>query len=131
METSCGTPLHPTGRGTRWTALAPLACAVHCAATPLLAAALPVLAATSGVEWGFLGATVLFGGITVPRHRHASSDLRPAGLLLLGVALWVASLLRFLDPLPQDLTTAFASLAAAAGLFWLARTRHTHRVAGG
>lgn len=131
METGYGIPRHPTGTSTRWTALAPLACAMHCAATPVLAAALPVFATTSGVEWGFLGATVLFGGITVPRHRHTSRDLRPAGLLLLGVALWVASLLRVLDPLPQDLTTAFASLAAAAGLFWLARARHTHRVAGG
>jgi hypothetical protein len=120
-----------TRSGLRWSALAPLACAVHCGATPILAATLPVLAAAPGVEWGFLGATLLFGGIAFPRHPHVHRDLRPVSLLLFGIALWTASLLQLLGPLPQDFTTACASLAAAVGLFWLSRARHRSCVSAG
>lgn len=115
-----------------WTVVAPVACALHCATTPLLALALPFAVSTPAVEWGFLGATVLAGGIVLPKEMPRMSKARlPLILLGLGVALWVASLLRLFDPLPHEWTTVPASLAAGVGLFSLARShRQDHAAAG-
>jgi hypothetical protein len=114
-----------------WTAVAPLACLVHCAATPVLGTTLPFVVATPELEWGFLGATVFLGGIVLPKKAPGSSSRLPIIFLCFGLALWGASLLGILDPLPHELTTATASLATGGGLFWLTRIhRQSHLRSG-
>src|SRR5690606_42000282 len=60
-----------------WSSLAPIACAVHCAAAPFLVALSPALAESTQLEWGFLGATLLFGLVGLPERTHALRDPRP------------------------------------------------------
>ncbi len=107
-------------RSARWSALLASACAVHCAATPFLAAALPVLAVSEGAEWWALLVTATLGtAITLmgPARSHA----RVLGLLCLGVGIWTASLLGVFEPLPETATSPIGSLIFATGMLWSAR----------
>lgn len=102
---------------------APLACAVHCLAAPLLAATVPLLAA-DGAEWAFhaagaIPALALAGG-AFRFHRHPGPPLAA----LAAVAAWTLSLAGAFAPLPEEATTAAACTALAAASVWGARLRH-------
>lgn len=85
----------------RWGMLASVLCVVHCIATPIVALALPALAATEGVTHGLLGVAILLFALLafVPGLRtHGKHRVLMLGTL--GVMLIWAALL-----LPEDLIT--------------------------
>ena len=119
--------------------IASLACAIHCALTPLALLALPVIAAQSGggldvvlgsllaqtTEWVFLGIIGLLAGFgllaTYPLHR----DTRPAFLTAFGLSLMVAAHVWVVPESVGEivLDVAGASFIAGAG-FWNRRLCH-------
>jgi hypothetical protein len=108
---------HPWG----WTTIAPLTCAVHCVATPILLVVAPALAVSAPLEWSFLGATVLVAVVALAFGLRTHGDPWPVLPISLGITLWMGSLLHFFHPLPEELTTTMAALTAAAGLVWNSR----------
>lgn len=107
-------------RSARWSAALASACAVHCFATPFLAAALPFLALSEGAEWWALALTVVVGS-AVTLMGPARSHAPVLGLLGLGAAIWTASLLGVFEPLPERITSPVGSLVFAGGMLWSAR----------
>ncbi len=113
---------HPWG----WAALAPIACAIHCAALPVTVAVLPNIAGTKTVEAVLLGATALIAAVAlgsgVRRHRQWWI-FAPVGA---GLLVWSASLGHAFAPLPETLTNAGSALVVAAGLLWNSRLHCLH-----
>ena len=107
----------PTG----WTIAMPLACAAHCAVTPVLVAATPSLRVGPELEWALFLATVALAAITLGPGVTRQEGLRPALLVVGGISLWGASLLQAFQPLPEDVSTPIAAFTAAAGLIWTSR----------
>ncbi|MDE2982466.1 MAG: MerC family mercury resistance protein [Gemmatimonadota bacterium] len=106
--------------GSRLAACAAAWCGLHCALTPLLVVAAPVLALSEGVERVLWSGTVLLGAMMLfmgPARRNAALILTFFG----GAVLWVASLAGWLDPLPENLTSAAGSLTLAGALVQSAR----------
>jgi hypothetical protein len=105
-----------------WATAAPLLCAVHCIAMPLVVAFAPRLAAFQEHERALMaGALVLALATTVLGirvHRRAS----PLLLVAAGALAWGATFLAL--PLPGELPTVTASLLMAGGTLWSARLRH-------
>ncbi len=110
--------IQPTSR---WTAFAPLLCAVHCALTPFLVMAMPTLFATTKVDWGFLAVTVVLSGSPVVAGLRKHRRILPAALIGGGCLLWAVSLLRIVQSVPENLSTPIAAMAVALGLLWNAR----------
>jgi len=108
---------HPWG----WTTLAPIACAAHCLATPVLAVSAPVLFSSPALEWGFLSATVLLAAAAFGSGIGTHGDIRPLLPLVVGIAVWSASLAGAFAPITEELTTMAASLTAAFGMLWNSR----------
>jgi hypothetical protein len=108
---------HPWG----WATVAPMACAVHCAITPVLVIAAPNLVPGKTVEWLLLSIALLAGLAALSSGVRAHEDLRPAVPVVLGLGLWTLSLLYLLHPVPEELTTVAATLIVAGGLFWNSR----------
>ena len=91
-------------------------CGVHCAITPLLVVAAPALALSDGIERAVWAGTVVLGTALLlmgPARRHAPLMLTFAG----GASLWAASLAGWLEPLPENVTSAVGSLTLAGALF--------------
>lgn len=106
-------------------AAAPLLCAIHCVATPLLVAVLPAFAMGHAAEVAMFGVSVVLVGWAVRTgtvvHRHVGPTLM-AGL---GVSSWGALLFGALPPVGGELGIALAALLTAGGLVWNARLRHS------
>jgi len=107
-----------------------VACAVHCAATPVFLAAVSMLGLSGGdgplVEWGFLGASVLIGTLALRvgfRRHHHPWPLRAfaMGLLALGFARLAGEERPFLE-IPLVIGGASAIVAAHVSN-WRARRR--------
>ncbi len=112
--------------GSRFAACAAIWCGVHCAITPLLVVAAPALALSEGVERGVWFGTVLIGAAILlmgPARTNASLILTFAG----GAVLWAASLAGWLEPMPENLTSAAGSLVLAGALVGSARACRTGR----
>ncbi len=93
---------------------------MHCALTPVLVVAAPALALSEGVERAVWVGTVLVGAAMVvlgPARRNAAVILTFGT----GAALWAASLLGWLEPLPETVTSAAGSLTLAGALVQSAR----------
>ncbi len=106
--------------GSRLAAGAAAWCGLHCALTPFLAAAAPALALSEGVERALWVGTVLLGTAILlmgPARKHMALVFAFAG----GAALWAASLAGWLDPLPENLSSAAGSLILAGALVRSAR----------
>ena len=106
--------------GSRLTACAAAWCGLHCALTPFLAVAAPALALSEGVERAVWVGTVLLGAVILlmgPARRNAALILTFAG----GAAIWAASLAGWLEPLPENVTSAGGSLILAGALVLSAR----------
>lgn len=114
---------HPWG----WATVAPLACAVHCAATPLVVVFAPTIAESTTLEWSLLVAAVVAGSLALATGVRSHDDLRPAVPVVLGLTLWGASLMRLFLPVPEELTTVGATLIVAGGLFWNSRLHCARR----
>lgn len=107
-----------------WAIAAPLLCAVHCAATPLLVLFLPALALTHGQEAVLLGLSALVALVAlVPGVRvHGRSEVFIP--LALGVFVWGGALAHWLHPIPEPVASSAGALAIAGAIFWNARLRH-------
>jgi hypothetical protein len=114
---------HPWG----WATVAPLACAIHCAVTPVLVIAAPNLVPGTTVEWALLSIAVVVGLAALSSGVRAHEDLRPAVPVVLGLGLWTLSLLHLFHPAPEDLTTVAATLIVAGGLLWNSRLHCARR----
>jgi hypothetical protein len=114
---------HPWG----WATVAPLACAVHCAVTPVLVIAAPSLAPGSTVEWVLLAVALVVGLAALASGVRAHEDLRPVVPVVLGLGLWTLSLLHLFRPVPEELTTVIATLIVAGGLLWNSRLHCARR----
>jgi hypothetical protein len=108
---------HPWG----WASVAPVACAIHCVATPLLVAVAPAFAVGETAEWVLFGLTLglVAWALTSGLRRHG--NVRPAIVILPALGVWMASLLHVFHPIPEEATTALAALVVAGGLIWNAR----------
>jgi hypothetical protein len=118
------TPVRPKQAPLTWSAFAPLVCALHCAAAPLLVVAAPGFARIARLEWPLMGVALVLGGWALARGNGAHRGRGAGSAFVLGIALWSASLLGWLEPLPEGATTVAGSLIAAAALFWNARLVH-------
>lgn len=117
---------HPWG----WTALAPVACAVHCAVMPIAAFAAPSVVSGGGVEWGLLGVTLLFAAVALTFGVRTHGSMAPFVPVALGLGIWTASLY-FFNHLPAvELTTMGASILVAFGLLWNSRMSCVSRTSG-
>jgi len=106
--------------GSRLAACAAAWCGLHCALTPFLAVAAPALALSEGVERALWAGTVLVGAVMLvmgPARGNAALMLVFVG----GAVLWAASLAGWLDPLPENVTSAAGSLTLAGALVQSAR----------
>ena len=106
--------------GSRLAALAAGWCGLHCAVTPFLVVAAPALALSEGVERAVWVGTVLLGAVMLlmgPARRNATLILVFVG----GAALWAASLAGWLEPLPENVSSAAGSLTLAGALMQSAR----------
>jgi hypothetical protein len=108
---------HPWG----WASLAPILCAVHCVATPVVVAAAPAFAPGPAAEWALLGLTVALGLAAFATGMRAHGDLRPFIPVAVGLLAWTGSLMYLYRPVPEEVTTVLASLTVAAGLIWNSR----------
>lgn len=106
--------------GSRLAACAAAWCGVHCALTPFLVVAAPALALSEGVERALWVGTVLLGAVILvmgPARRSAPLIL----IFLGGAVLWAASLAGWLNPLPENVTSAAGSLTLAGAMVQSAR----------
>ena len=81
----------------------------------------------TGIEWGLLGLTAVFGGLFLRSGLRRSEEFFPALLIVGGILLWSASLLQLFDPFPEEASTPLAALLAACGLIWTARVQEKTR----
>lgn len=112
----------------RVTACAALWCGVHCAVTPVLVLAMPVLVLSESLERNVCALTVMFGAAVLlmsPGGRIPAVMCAFVG----GAAVWMASLAGWLAPLPEPLMSASGSLMIAAGLLASARICKVQRCA--
>ncbi len=104
-----------------WTPLAPILCAVHCAAMPLLVAFAPAFALLEALEVWFLGITVMIAALALSAGIRSHGMWVVAAPVAIGLGLWSASLGGVFAPVPEEATTAGSTLVVASGLFWNTR----------
>lgn len=114
---------HPWG----WTTLAPLLCGIHCLVTPILITVAPSLAPGGWAEWSLLALTAAGGVIALWAGARIHVDMRSAGLVAVGLLVWIASLLHVFHPLSEEMITAVAAFTVALGLIWNSRLHCAHR----
>ncbi len=107
-----------------WTSAAPLLCALHCVATPLVVLVAPSFAPDIRSEVAMLAGSAVLAAVasTIGIREHGSRVVLAP--ILVGLAIWALSLGGAFRPLPEAATTAMPSLLVAAGLLWNARLRH-------
>jgi hypothetical protein len=105
-----------------WAAAAPLLCAAHCMAAPLVLALAPRLAPGEAAERAVLAGSILLAGAAAALGRRVHRRRAPLLVVLAGALLWLAGLAALL---PEEPATIGASLLLAVGTLWSARLRHT------
>ncbi|CAN5790821.1 hypothetical protein BH23GEM6_BH23GEM6_01490 [soil metagenome] len=117
-----------TGRGSAapWAAAAPLLCAVHCVATPVLLVIAPAIAVNQTLEYLMMGAAALISvavGLSGFRHHGEALIWVP---IIAGLALWALGSMSTTG-FEERLLTASGGILLAAGLIWSARLLHRTR----
>jgi hypothetical protein len=107
-----------------WAVAAPLLCAVHCAAMPLVVLVLPALAPASRLEGVLLVVAALLVGAVLVRGVRTHGSIAPGIGAGGGLALWAASLAGWLLPVPEPVTTVVGSVAVAGAMLWNATLAH-------
>jgi hypothetical protein len=105
-----------------WATAAPLLCAVHCLATPLVVALAPRLAGSEEHERAAVGASLVLAVLTTALGMRAHGRGSPLALVGAGALLWAATLLAL--PVPEEAATLGATLLMAGGALRGARLRH-------
>lgn len=106
--------------GSAFTSIVAALCGVHCALTPALVAAIPVMALPPGVERGVAMVTVGVG-LSVVMLGPARTSRPVLSFFALGAGLWLASVCGWLEPLPEAATSLVGSLVLAGALMASAR----------
>lgn len=104
-----------------WAAAAPLLCAVHCMAAPLVLALAPRFAPGEAAERAVLAGSILLAATAAALGRRVHGRWAPLLVVLAGALLWLAGLVA---RLPEEPATIGASVLLAAGTLWSARLRH-------
>ena len=91
---------------------------------PLAAIFVPTLGHAAGVEAGMLAASAALGVATTVSGVRAHGRRSVWLPVLLGLAVWAASLAGWTRPLPEVAPTVLGSLLVAGGLVVSARLRH-------
>jgi len=107
-----------------WALAAPVLCAVHCAATPLLVLFLPALALTPAAEAWLLGFSAVVATLALAPGIRLHGRPEVFAPVVLGVMIWGGALAHWLHPIPEPLASSVGALAIAGGIFWNARLRH-------
>lgn len=84
-------PKTSVARPSAFLTLAPALCAVHCLATPVLAAAAPVLGGHPVIEWSAFGLSLLAAAFTF-RHLHPYGGRVAPAAAAVGFLLWLLAL---------------------------------------
>jgi FtsH-binding integral membrane protein len=105
-----------------WAWTAPVLCAFHCAATPLLVGLLPALALTSTAEWVLMSASVVLATVVVRSGIRVHRNRGIPALAALGFLVWVLSLAHAFEPVPEVATTVVGALLVAGALLWNANS---------
>lgn len=105
-------------------AAAPLLCAIHCAATPLLVALLPAVAVSHSLEWWFFLASIPLIGWSLVTGFRVHGDVRPAMLVGVGLIFWGGMLAHLIPSVTSEWPVVAAALTTVLGLIWNARRRH-------
>jgi hypothetical protein len=105
-----------------WAAAAPLLCALHCLAAPLVVLFAPRLAAAEAHEPVILGASFGLAATAAVLGMRVHRRRAPLLLAAAGGLLWLATLRPI--PLSGEAASVAASLLMAAGTLWSARLRH-------
>lgn len=113
-----------SSRVAAWAPAAPLLCAVHCLATPLVVSLLPAAGAGERAEPWLLAAVLAVAALALRTELRAHGRRRVLVPAVAGFAVWAASLAGWLEPAPEALTTTLGSLLVAGGMAWSARLRH-------
>lgn len=114
----------PSSRLAAWAPAAPVLCAVHCLATPLLVSLLPALGVAEAADGWLFALVLLIAASSLRSELPAHGQWRVLFPVTSGFALWAASLAGWPGALPEELTLSLGSLTAAGGMFWSARLRH-------
>lgn len=107
-----------------WAMAAPVLCAVHCAATPLLVIFLPAFALTPVAESWLLAFTAVVATLVLIPGIRVHGRVEVVIPVVLGLAAWGAALAHWLHPLPEPVVSSLGAMAVAGGMFWSARLRH-------
>ena len=113
-----------SSRVAAWAPAAPVLCAVHCIATPLVVSLLPAAGAGEAAEPWLLAAVLVLATIALRTELRTHGQRRVLVPAVAGFAVWTASLAGWLEPAPEGLTTTLGSLAVAGAMVWSARLRH-------
>ncbi len=100
---------------------APVLCALHCLAAPLLIVAAPALAPNPAVERAMFVGSALLAVIIVVRALRLGAPAAALILVAVGIGIWGASVWIGLASLPERATTVLGSMMVAVGLVWSGR----------
>lgn len=115
-------PARPVGPLEAWAAAAPVLCAAHCIAAPLLVALAPWLAPGEAYERAFMAASLALAACAVLLGFRAHRRLAPLLLVAAGALLWMGPLV--ISTIPEVAATVAASLLMAGGTLRSAQLRH-------
>jgi len=109
---------------TTWVSAAPVLCAAHCLATPVLVLALPSFAVGTAAELVLFTLSALlavgFTAWAVGSHGRMGVALP----VLVGLGIWGAGLFDLVPGVSETVTTVTGALILAAGLVWSSWLRH-------
>jgi hypothetical protein len=103
---------------------APLACAIHCLAAPMLVLIVPEIPVSARAEWWLFTASLGFTGWLIVRGWWVHRRMMMVGLGTGGLFLWGASLAHLTRPIPEPITTALGALLVSVALYSNARAAH-------
>jgi len=101
--------------------VAPLLCAAHCIAMPLVVVLAPRLAAFEAHERAVMGASLCLAALATVLGFRTHRRAYPLLLVAAGALVWLAAPLL---PLPGEVPAVMANLLMAAGTLCSARLRH-------
>lgn len=108
---------------------APVLCALHCLAAPLLLAIAPAFARSAALEGGLMATALLVAVPTLARGVKVHGRYALWGLAAVGVALWAVELGGLAPSLPKASLTVGGSALLAGALMMNVRLRR--RMAAG
>jgi hypothetical protein len=108
-------------RAARAATIAPLVCAAHCAATPVLVVVAPWLTLPAALEAGLMGVALVVAGAVLVAGTRSHGRRRVWLPAVAGAALWLAALTGAAPGAWEVAAGVAGGGALAAGLLWSGR----------